>query len=194
MVTHLLDLELETSVATWYSTIKLFCISLWGGIFAYRYINRRERLSWILLALPLLFLFLSLDEGVTLHEWIGLKTDVFLPGGNRNETFFQHTGIWMFIIGIPFLIGFLLLVFTIKKYLSVKRGSFEKLILGMVIFLAGALGFEALTNIFPAQQSLGYVLMTFLEETLEMIGATVIFWAFYELTNDAIIIKRNCLE
>jgi hypothetical protein len=56
------------------------------------------------------------DEVATLHERLGNKLDIFLPGGSRQNTLFSTTGIWMFAIGVPFLalVGFLFL--SVRTY------------------------------------------------------------------------------
>jgi len=140
-IKDLLNLDSETGIATWYSSIKLFNMAGFVGLVTYRYVNWKDYQSWALIIISVLFLFMSMDEIVEIHEWLGRKTDIFLPGGDRGISFYQETGIWMFVIGIPFFICFLILAFCAIKYLSINKKGFKKIIYGMIIFLTGALGF-----------------------------------------------------
>ncbi len=171
------DLDKEVSIPTWYSSIQLFCISVLSGLFAYRKFNRLDIRSWILLLLPLLFLTLSMDESAAIHEWFGHVTDFILLNAPRKETLFKKTGVWMFVIGVPFLISFVALMCSIKKYFDNK--NFLLILFGMVILLSGALGVETISNLVSNKL---YYIEVFYEELLEMLGATIILWGFYNLT------------
>ena len=172
------DLGEEVSIPTWYSSIKLFCISVLSALFAYHKFNRLDIRSWILLLLPLLFLTLSMDESAAIHEWLGHETNFILFTIPRIKTLFKITGTWMVVIGVPFLIFFIALMCSIKKYFNKK--NYLLILFGMVIFLAGALGVEIITNIVP--KNLIFI-EVFCEELLEMIGVTIVFWGFYNLTD-----------
>lgn len=192
----LLDLDSENSIATWYSSVQLFGIAALGGVFLYRHNRRTGLLSWTLLVLPLGFLVLSMDEIVMIHEWLGSRADqVFLESGDRRDSSFHITGIWMFALGIPFLVGFLCWVYLIRGHFSAKPGSLTKFVLGILVLLSGALLFEGLANLSQDMNpiyeavTLNYVLNTFGEETLEMLGATLMFWSMYELNSEHIAIK-----
>jgi len=190
-LTELLALDSEASIATWYSSMQLFGIFALGGLYAQRNVSWKDKNSWALIGLPLLFLFLSMDEIVQIHEWLGFKSDALLPRGARRATFFRYTGIWMFVVGIPFLACFFLWAFSIRKYLANTPGSFRKITVGMMILLLGALGIEALSNFIPDLDSFGYVLTVLGEEIFEMVGGTVIFWGVYDLAGEFIISKES---
>ena len=177
-LTSLLNLDGEASLAAWYSSVQLFCIFIFSAVFSYHKIDRTKK-SYLLIGLPVIFLLMSIDETVQIHEWLGEKSDFLLPGGSRNGTVFQETGIWMFLFGLPFLALFLIWVYVIREYLADKPASFIKLITGMMILLAGALGIELLSNF--SVEANHYVTEVIFEEGLEMIGATVILWAVYEM-------------
>ena len=171
----ILDLDGEDSLSAWYSTVKFFCIFILGFIFAYYNINKDNR-SFLLFFFPVIFLLMSIDESVQIHEWLGVRSDILLPDGSRHETPFQTTGIWMFLFGLPFLALFLLWAYSIKYYFD-KPSSFKRLIVGMITMLSGALGFELLSNFVE-----NTLYITMFEEGLEMIGATIILWSVYDMT------------
>src|SRR5690606_21402746 len=126
-----------------------FCVALLLGLFAYRHFEPGALRSWALGVLPLIFLALSLDEVAQIHEWIGRQSDVLLPGGRRNDTTFRRTGIWMFVVGVPFVLVITLLIYAARRYFAGQRHALRKLVLGIAIVLLGALGVEAVGNFVP---------------------------------------------
>ena len=177
-LTILLNLSGEDSFAAWYSTVQLFCIFILGFIFARQKINANEG-PFLLISLPIIFLIMSIDESVQIHEWLGMKSDIWLLGVDRSETPFHKTGFWMFTFGLPVLVIFLLWVRFIKHYISYKPSTFKRFIIGMVMILTGALGFDALVNFFENWLAVTAVMF---EEGLEMIGATLVLWSVYDMT------------
>jgi hypothetical protein len=174
-LTSLLEINGEDSLAAWYSSVQLFCISVFAAIFAYGKITQDKR-SFLLIGLPVVFLLMSIDESVKIHEWLSGVTDNLLLSRGRVETPFRRSGIWVFAIGLPFLSFFLLFMYSIRSHTSDKPSSFRKLIVGMIVFLSGAVGFELLSNFVDG----GFlVLEGIFEEGLEMIGATVMLWSMY---------------
>lgn len=179
-LTSLLDLDQENNLPTWYASMKWFCVAALLGLFAVRNVRLSQSKSWPLMLLPLMFLALSLDEVAQVHEWMGQKSDVYLPHASRENTLFSRTGIWMFVIGIPFVAVFALLIRSVRIYFQRARGALVKICLGMSIMLTGALGIETLSN-FVAPDSAYAMLQVLSEELCEMLGSTVVLWGSYEL-------------
>lgn len=177
-LSRLLDLNGESSVASWYSSMQLFCVCIVSGIFSHQNF-KKNRKSCLLVCLPILFLLMSIDESVQIHEWLALKSDVLLSEGGRIGTSFRNTGIWMFVIGIPFLIIFLLFACSLRQFFSHNLSSLLKLVAGMIIMLIGALGFETISNFVGG--TFWHIEVCF-EEGLEMVGVTVMLWAIYDVT------------
>jgi hypothetical protein len=175
-----LDLKQEGNLPTWYSSIQWFCVATLLGIFAQRNFRLSQSKSWLLVILPLVFLALSLDESARIHEWLGNKSDIFLPDASRENTLFSRTGIWMFLIGVPFVTFFVGLILSIRTYFRRTPGALVKILVGMAITLGGATGVETLTN-FVAPHSVYDVLYVFSEELCEMLGSTLVLWGSYEL-------------
>lgn len=179
-LSRLLNLDGESSISTWYSVIQLSCVAALAGLFAARNLDPDRMSTWPLLLLPLIFLALSMDELVQIHEWLGQKSDALLPGHTRVNTFFPYTGIWMFLIGIPFFIGFLGITYILRRYLSTVPRVLSKFLLGIAIFATGAVLIETMSN-FLDYGSLWFKLEVASEEGCEMLGVTIILWAFYDL-------------
>lgn len=180
-----LDLDNEISLATWYSSMQYFCLFILSSIF---YINKRKlasRNSFLLIFLPVIFLLMSIDESTSIHESIGAVGDILLPSGSRDGTFFNRTGIWMILVGLPFFIFFMVLMYSTKTHFGRDNNSFGKLMTGMIILLIGALGIEFLANLVDDDY---YFIEVAFEELFEMIGVTIMVWAVYDL-----VLVNNCL-
>lgn len=184
LLKKLSDIDAEASVGAWYSSMQFFCISVLSLVFCYHKIRKNLK-AFPLIALPALFMMMSIDEATQIHEFLGEKSDVLFESGTRKGTSFEHTGIWMFVIGLPFMGLFLLFAYSIKKHLSDKPFSLLKLIGGMIIMLTGALGFELVSNYFVGNKYMFLVVVA--EEGLEMVGATIMLWAIYDLAIDYIL-------
>jgi len=180
MLPVFLDLKQEGNLPTWYSSIQWFCVATLLGIFAQRNFRLSQSKSWLLAILPLVFLAFSLDEAARIHEWLGNKSDIFLPDTSRENALVSRTGIWMFVIGVPFLALFVGLILSIRTYFQRTPGALVKILLGMAITLSGALGVETITN-FVAPHSVYDVLYVLSEELCEMLGGTIVLWGSYEL-------------
>lgn len=179
-LTSFLDLDQEGNLPTWYASMKWFCVATLLGIFALRNFRLSQSKSWPLMLLPLVFLALSLDEVAQIHEWMGRRSDVYLPNASRANTLFSKTGIWMFVVGLPFVAFVVLLIRSVRTYFQRASGALVKICLGIVIMLTGAIGIETLSN-FVTPNSVYAVLQVFSEELCEMLGSTVVFWGSYEL-------------
>lgn len=180
---HFIDLDGEANVPTWYASIQWFCVAAMLWVFARRHVARSSMRSWLLLLLPAVFLAFSLDEVAGIHEWLGVKSDVLLPGGTRATTAFSQTGLWFLFIGVPLVILFVGLIGAVRPYLARVPGAFVKLVAGMALVLTAAIGVDALSN-FVVEGSLPGVVQIVIEEVAEMIGVTTVLWGSYELIRD----------
>src|SRR5262249_56979998 len=123
-----------------YSSMKRFPAGLLLAAFARRRIARRDPPSWVLALLPLTLFAMSADEVAQIHERIGNHSDALLPGGWRGNTIFAETGIWMFLLGIPFIVFLIWLLRRTRGYFSAAPGSMLMLIPGLTLFLTRPLG------------------------------------------------------
>ena len=179
-ITSFIDLNGEQNLPTWYSSVQWYSVAALLAVFAWRNINWSQLRSWPLLALPPVFLFFSLDEVAQIHEWLGDKSDLLLPGSDRSGTPFFHTGIWMFVLGVPFLVFFAALILAVRTYFQGAPGALVRMLSGMALMLGGSIGIETLHN-FVDPDSLFGTLQIAGEEMCEMLGATLILWGSYEL-------------
>ena len=183
-----LNLEFENNLPTWYASVKYFLIALIFGLFAVINSLKSKKSSWVLWIFPILFLILSLDEIGEFHEWFGYQLDRFLPDGDRKNTPFHYTGIWTFVVSIPFVTFSFWIAFQLKKFIGDKK-SIKIFLYGVFFLVAGANGIETLAN-FVGLRTWQHVMQVFFEETFEMIGATFFLWAAMEtLTVNSISLR-----
>jgi len=178
-LTQFLDLNDENNLPTWYSSIQLFLAALLTGIYVW---SLRKESTWKVVLywlLPLTLLFLSLDEMAMIHETLGDLSDALIPGGSRFTTPFAITGIWMFVIGIPFIMFMLVLGFLIHTFQHWPRRIQILFLGGLGVFLGSAIGIETLSNWLRIGPE--YYLEVCLEEYGEMTGETLLIWAGLEL-------------
>ena len=127
---------------------------------------------------------MSLDEIAGIHEWVSARADALLPGGNRGNTFLSLTGIWMLVVGLPFLALFSLLSYLLRHYFADASDGLRKIVYGVLIMLLGALGVETASNLIYTQPTIR-VLFVLVEEVMEMCGATTVVWGSYLLRTRA---------
>ena len=179
-VTRMFDLDGESNVPTWYSSIQWFVVfAVLFGV-AERRVSLADRRSWFLCLLPLVFLAMSADEVVQLHERIGAASDGLLFGGTRAGTALPETGIWFIVVGVPFVVAIIALFATIRPYLRRPSGALARIVVGLALLVSGATGGDFVAN-FLDPGSPAAILEILVEEMLEMVGATVILWGGVEL-------------
>ncbi len=179
-VSQFFDLEYEQNLPTWFASVQLAIAALLLGIFVvYRSWHERRR-TWLPLAVPAAVLFMSLDEIAEIHEKIGYKSDVLLPQGSRAVTPFPYTGIWMFLLAVPFLVVTLIVFRRLIRGSVIRASSFRRILFGFVLLIAGAAGVEVWAN-FTFDNPAIHLVQVSLEEGLELLGGTTIVWGAIEL-------------
>jgi hypothetical protein len=179
-ITLLVDLNGEANLPTWYSSIQLFAVATLLAIFAFGEFDKKNIHTWTLLVWPFVFLALSLDEVAQIHEYVGYKSDILLPGRTRDNSVFHETGIWMFLVGLPFLFLMLSLVFSLKKYLGGSWRISNVFLAAVIVYVGSAAGADAIENFIPPNGS-ERILQVCFEELGEMIGATLFLLGAYKL-------------
>lgn len=164
---HLLlifELDAEGNVPSWFSSLTLLgCAVLLGVIGkAKREVGDPYVRHWSVLAV--LFLYVSLDEAAKLHDWLNvLLTAAFHPSGVLHFP-------WV----LPAAAALVGLALAYRRWLFHLPGWVRtRFLLSAVIFLAGALGCEVLEGFYvngTSDPTIAYVLITHIEELLEMTG------------------------
>ena len=164
-----LDLDVEQSIYTWFSTVLLASAAALLSVLATAvwHSGRPYRWHWALLAL--IFLGLSADEALSLHEWLsGYVSDAL---GTDGYLYFA----WVIPLGLAALIG---LVAYLPFIASFPRDLAAWLLVSAMLFIGGAVGVEMLAgNVVSsdgaARESGAYRVLVHLEEGLEGLGVIV---------------------
>ena len=173
-VVNMFDLDSEKNFPTWYASMSLsFCTIILMVIgYIKKYTDDQFYVNWIILSI--IFLFLSLDENVQLHE----QTIAPL------RSLFNSSGIFYFAWVIPAccILIFLLLYFLrfLKSLPSKTRTLF---IISGTIFITGSIGGEFIGGFYQSlyqEKSLSYALITTIEELLEMLGVLTFIYALFD--------------
>ena len=115
-----------------------------------------------------------------LHERLGGQADALLPGGHRSGTGFSRTGIWMLLLIPPACVVGLVGGLALMREYGKHRRILIKAGLGGLLFVFAAGGLELLANLVGSRPRLA-VLQVLVEETGEMLAATVVCWAALDL-------------
>lgn len=170
-------LDYESNVPTWFSTLQLaFVAWVWLRIAELGLSGAKSdrRLTAGALLVSGAALFASLDEAAQLHEKIGFYTsDSLLP----------RTGYWMFIY-LPVLLALAIAVIAlIGRHLWAHRGAVAWIVGGGALFLFAAGGLELMLNFITAG-GIEELVESHLEETGEMLAATMILWGSLRLKDE----------
>ena len=167
---NLFDFNTENNIPTFYSALALLLSSVLLRLIALTY--KKQNLtfySWILLSV--VFLFLSLDEMLELHEHLVRLTQRLL-----NLSGFG-TAYWT----IPYVTAVIILFLLLIKFLNkLPKRTLKLFVLAGILFILGSVGMEIIggrqEEIF-GRENITYVLFYTIEELLEMIGVIIFIYA-----------------
>jgi hypothetical protein len=153
------SLSYEDNLPSWYaSALPLLCAALLALVAAGETVDRAH---WRLLALG--FVYISIDEAISLHEMLGMLFDT--EGLLRFGWVIPAAAI-VLTVGLAFL-GFLR---------RLDRSTARRFVLAGALYVTGALLFELPLGWWTEQygdDSPGYALIDWCEETLEFAGLTL---------------------
>lgn len=151
-------LALERNPSTWFSGALLGATGL-GAFLVGR--GRPDQRTWS--AVAALFAVLSLDEVATFHEWLGAVPGI--PGvGTRG---------WA---GAGLVLAALVTIWLLRWALALELRLRLTLVVGGVLFLGGAIGFEVLAGMWESSHGSDarYWAISSVEENLELAGVLVV--------------------
>jgi len=143
-----------------------------------------------LIFLGLGFIYLSMDEGSSIHEKLTL---VF--HNNPLVPYFDGVhGIWIVVYGCVGIIALIILhrdIFAVCKHFRKEALIFFG---GMIVFLAGAGGAETITYFYIDKSNpFVYTIEVILEEFLEMAGASILLYSMMLLAIKKLRLKNNSI-
>jgi len=189
----LLDVGAEQSIPTYFSVINLlFASILLYVLFRHEKINMQKGTNYWLF-LSILFLILSTDESVSIHENFGHLYN-YLAQNNIIPDIFETHG-WL-VFGIPFVVIFGLGMIPFLKLLP--RATRYYFIFAGAVFVIGAVGFEYLgdvmlsTGFVESKADFIYLMRRIFEEGFEMYGIAIFNCALYrEIVNKKITLTYS---
>lgn len=164
------SLDGERNLLAWYSSVLMVfsaVLMIICGLIAKKRLAEKTAPHWFFLSL--IFIYMSIDESVAIHEHFSdLRHTYDLTG------VFFHA--WV-VIAIPVVLA-TAAIFTPFLF-RVRRKTAIRLIFAGGIYVAGALGMELISGIIYSDQmpSLFKVLSYLAEETLEVSGLTLLIRA-----------------
>jgi hypothetical protein len=141
--------------------------------------QRRMRGALCITALALACVVFSIDEIAEIHERLGFAADALMSGGTRDGTALWSTGLWPFLIGVPAIAAIAVVVRGTRHiFLARAPQALVLLIVGFIVMFSGALGVELIANLVSADKHSGaFLAQVVIEESLEMLGVTLIAWS-----------------
>jgi hypothetical protein len=170
-IARLFALHGEGNVPTWYSSLLFFVAALLLELIARATSpDRRQARRWTCLAL--VFVLLSLDEAASVHEQLRLPFPTLLGG---------TVGAWSFLwvipaVGLAAVVGFA----VVSLLANLPPGTRWLFLTSAAIFLSGELGVERLGAYhldLHGDRTMTYLLVTTMEESLEMAGVSLFILA-----------------
>jgi hypothetical protein len=164
----LFDVNTEATVPTWYSAGLLLAVAAVCAVLAVvaRAADGGGARRWGLLGL--VFVGMSLDETVALHERLdsGVTDTLDVEGTGA----LRHP--WV-VAGV--VLAAALAVVTARAIVTLPRHRRRWVVLGLGIYVGGALGLEAVSGVVldAAGDGFEYAAVTWAEEGAEMVGALV---------------------
>lgn len=173
LIHRLLNLDLEGSIATWFSVVQLALVGSLLLAAAAMGVGRLQR--WFVALAGVAFLFLSADEGLQLHESVTLalaKVEA-IPRFNNNH------GVWIPIYLSLIVVAGICCVSPLKRLWQVHRASARWAAAGVGCFLSGAVGLEIVVYEYELAEAPAVFFHAEIvaEEFLEMIGGSMLLRA-----------------
>ncbi len=165
------DLGHEPSIPQWYSSAALLAAAGVLAVIAATCTGRERRYRWHWRGLATLFVLLSMDEAIQVHEMVSTVLHEGLG----------TTGALHFAWVIPGVLFVALVPLVLMRFLADLDARTRWRFVGSgAVFVAGALGLELVEGILfegPGLRSLGFTAALAVEEGLEMLGVAFFLYA-----------------
>ena len=175
-VMKLFDVNSESNVPTWFSSLLLFGDAFLAGLVAaiVRRAGGRDARHWA--GLAALLSLLSLDETAALHERLQIPAAALLGGPSGGLLHFAWVlpgALLALVVGTAF-VGFVARLPGPTRRLVVAAGA---------VYLGAAAGLESVSGVVLEAHGdrAAYLLVTAAEEGLEMAGGVLLLYAFLRL-------------
>ncbi|MGE0787698.1 MAG: hypothetical protein AB7S26_18630 [Sandaracinaceae bacterium] len=181
-IVEALSLSYEANVPTWLaSALLLSCAAVLAAVARIAHVrDDRDRHGWLVLAL--MFVYLSIDETAQIHE---------------HAAFFETSGVLTFswvipAAGVVLALGLAFLPFVRRLPDPTRR----RFVIAGLVYVGGALGMELPLGWWADREgsdNLTYGLIDGVEESLELIGATMFLLAVWA-HHDGLTVEHASLD
>jgi hypothetical protein len=169
----------EASIPNWFSTLLLLACAI--TLLAIGAGAERYAAHWR--GLAIIFVALSLDESAALHDlaapfFTGVIASLARIVGGPFIGLEHKPGYAWLVPGIVFTIA--VAVFYLRFLAALPRRTRVRFLVAGAIYIAGAVGFEALDGWYSGlygPRNVTFVTLLTIEETLEMVGASLFLYA-----------------
>ncbi len=165
LVAKIFDVNREKNLPTLYAALTLLLCSGLTALIALKKGTEGDRYRHYWTGLAGIFLFLGLDEGLSIHEKIGRPV----------KSVVETTGIFHYAWLLPALLGVTVVMILYIPFFRHLPQKIQRLIwLALAAYLGGALGMEMVAGFYlSSTQQMNpmiWAVMTLTEEGLEMLG------------------------
>jgi len=167
------DLDNETSIATWFSSIILLFAAVLSWAVAYFQKTKDHIKKWKVLSI--LFIYMSLDEGSMIHE---IGEDITMSIFELKSSIFYFS--W-WVLSLPLI--FFTIIYFFKFWLSLPKRTKWLFFVAASLFLGGVIGVEILTGVHVKKNGFDnflYSVLAVFEEGFEMLGTSVFIYALLD--------------
>lgn len=177
---RLFNLNTECNIPTFFSSLLFVVCSVLQFIISGSRRSMNDPLYYRWFILGIIFLFLALDETVSIHETF---REPF-------QLMFQTTGLLNYAWVIPYGIAVLMLSAIYAHFIYTIPSSIRTIFLSSaLIYLSGVLGFEMLGGAYDESygtNKIGYAMLYTVEEMLEMVGLVVFIYGLLRFIEDTV--------
>lgn len=168
------SLSYEQNLPTYYSSVLLLLCALLLALIAAGVRESGERHLWHWRVLALGFAYMSLDEAVEIHEFAG--------------GLLHLSGVFYFSWVVPAAVVVTVVALVYLPFLrSLDRRTRIRFVMAGVVYVSGALLMELPLGYWTEQHgsaSTGYAAIDFVEEALEIIGASLFLMALVDYVRE----------
>jgi hypothetical protein len=186
-ITKITNVNEESSIATWFSVGQFLLTGIFAAVHALCHTRKRQILkSLAMWAVALLFIAMSMDESIQVHEWLGAQTDKVVLSSGRESSSFKSTGVWMFTVGIPGVLAILAVMWFGRSYFLESPKRIVLFVIGLILLVTGGLVFESISNFLESGKYIAP-----LEEFFEMVGSTFMLWSIFDMLPEHVMLYRE---
>jgi hypothetical protein len=165
------NLASENNFPTFFASFQLLLAAVVLALIAIIRRKQQQKDFWYWAVLAAIFVFLSLDESIMIHELVSVKMRQHMDvTGDHFFAWVIPYSLLVLLVGV----AYLRFVFRLPPFVR------DRVLLAGFVFVAGALGLEIVESYYYSQsgvKDLNFAILTTLEESMEMFGILLFIYA-----------------